>query len=339
MSDLDTTFRENSQALVKKYGAITRTTKSPDGQTFQALYTNGYKCFFKPSGARLEHRDGGKLQIFVDTKGVMKRRDPNNASVLHPFVDDAPAPAPAANGAAKEVTPKAKPAKRPRESESSSDSDSDSESSSGSGSGSDSSSDDKIPAAKRARVAPKPKAPTPAKKTTPKAKPAKAAKKPAPKRKIVADDSSSEEEEAKKDEPVDLNDDTRATLGMIALELAKTMDLGDAAEEERKRLAAEEAKNKKAPKKPSRGRFPANLDALVKKVDTLEASLTKHKANMATKDDTKEVSLSTSKTNYIDPRVCTAWCKRYEVNPKKVYTQTLIDKFKWASGVPETWRF
>ena len=97
----------------------------------------------------------------------------------------------------------------------------------------------------------------------------------------------------------------------------------------------------------------------MKKVETLEASLTKHKANMATKDDTKvtlrltrlllsphppppytqEVSLSTSKTNYIDPRVCTAWCKRFEVNPKKVYTQTLIDKFKWASGVPESWRF
>lgn len=36
------------------------------------------------------------------------------------------------------------------------------------------------------------------------------------------------------------------------------------------------------------------------------------------RDDNKEVSLSTSKINYMDPRVSVAWCKRHEVPVEKV---------------------
>ena len=34
------------------------------------------------------------------------------------------------------------------------------------------------------------------------------------------------------------------------------------------------------------------------------------KQQMKNKEDNKEVSLSTSKINYMDPRVTVAWCKR-----------------------------
>ena len=36
------------------------------------------------------------------------------------------------------------------------------------------------------------------------------------------------------------------------------------------------------------------------------------------RDDNKEVSLSTSKINYMDPRVSVAWCKRHEAPMEKV---------------------
>ncbi len=36
------------------------------------------------------------------------------------------------------------------------------------------------------------------------------------------------------------------------------------------------------------------------------------------RDDNKEVSLGTSKINYMDPRVSVAWCKRHEVPIEKV---------------------
>jgi DNA topoisomerase-1 len=48
------------------------------------------------------------------------------------------------------------------------------------------------------------------------------------------------------------------------------------------------------------------------------------------KDQLKEVSTSTSKVNYIDPRVTLAWCKKVDLDPKKVFSATLRSKFAWA---------
>ena len=56
-------------------------------------------------------------------------------------------------------------------------------------------------------------------------------------------------------------------------------------------------------------------------------------------DDNKEVSLGTSKINYMDPRITVAWCKRNEVPIEKVFSKTLRDKFNWAMAVPPEWEF
>lgn len=48
------------------------------------------------------------------------------------------------------------------------------------------------------------------------------------------------------------------------------------------------------------------------------------------KDQLKEVSTSTSKVNYIDPRVTLAWCKKVDLDYKKVFSATLRSKFAWA---------
>jgi DNA topoisomerase-1 len=48
------------------------------------------------------------------------------------------------------------------------------------------------------------------------------------------------------------------------------------------------------------------------------------------KNDSKEFALGTSKTNYNDPRITVAWCKKNEVRVEKVFTNTHLSKFLWA---------
>ncbi len=60
---------------------------------------------------------------------------------------------------------------------------------------------------------------------------------------------------------------------------------------------------------------------------------------MKNKDENKEVSLGTSKTNYIDPRVTVAWCKRNEVPIEKCFTSQLKSKYRWAMSVGPDWKF
>jgi DNA topoisomerase-1 len=53
----------------------------------------------------------------------------------------------------------------------------------------------------------------------------------------------------------------------------------------------------------------------------------------------KNVSLGTSKTNYIDPRIIFAFIKKYDLPPEKLFTKTLLDRFKWAQEVDKNYRF
>jgi DNA topoisomerase-1 len=53
----------------------------------------------------------------------------------------------------------------------------------------------------------------------------------------------------------------------------------------------------------------------------------------------KNVSLGTSKQNYIDPRIIFAFIKKYEIPPEKIFTESLIKRFEWASIVDKDFRF
>jgi DNA topoisomerase-1 len=57
------------------------------------------------------------------------------------------------------------------------------------------------------------------------------------------------------------------------------------------------------------------------------------------KVELKNVSLGTSKINYIDPRITIAFLKKHNIKIEKVFSQTLIDKFFWAMDVDEKWTF
>lgn len=57
------------------------------------------------------------------------------------------------------------------------------------------------------------------------------------------------------------------------------------------------------------------------------------------KMELKNLSLSTSKTNYIDPRITVSFFKKHKLPLEKIFSQTLRDKFFWAMDIPENWNF
>jgi len=85
----------------------------------------------------------------------------------------------------------------------------------------------------------------------------------------------------------------------------------------------------------------AAKDAIKKKIATLEARLHNHETQKQIKQKLAGVALSTSKVNYLDPRITVSWCKKWNNFPlSKVFNKSLITKFKWAiDEVDEDWRF
>ena len=71
----------------------------------------------------------------------------------------------------------------------------------------------------------------------------------------------------------------------------------------------------------------------------IDAKIKLLKIKMETKSKMKNVSLGTSKTNYIDPRIIFAFMKKFEIPVEKLFTKTLEDRFDWASGVDKNYRF
>ena len=57
------------------------------------------------------------------------------------------------------------------------------------------------------------------------------------------------------------------------------------------------------------------------------------------KIELKSYSLTTSKTNYIDPRITVAFFKKHNLPIEQAFTKALIDKFFWAMDVPKDWKF
>ncbi len=53
----------------------------------------------------------------------------------------------------------------------------------------------------------------------------------------------------------------------------------------------------------------------------------------------KNVSLGTSKQNYIDPRIIFAFIKKYDIPPEKLFTTKLLSRFQWASKVDADYKF
>jgi len=75
------------------------------------------------------------------------------------------------------------------------------------------------------------------------------------------------------------------------------------------------------------------VNAIQKKIDT-------RKRQIESKSDTLSVAITTSKTNYIDPRILISWGKENELPLTKIYTPVLLKKFSWAvNTIEEDWDY
>jgi len=75
------------------------------------------------------------------------------------------------------------------------------------------------------------------------------------------------------------------------------------------------------------------------KASKIETKIKTLKLKKETKLKMKNVSLGTSKNNYIDPRIIFAFIKKFKIPPEKLFTKVLIKRFEWASKVDSDFKF
>ena len=75
------------------------------------------------------------------------------------------------------------------------------------------------------------------------------------------------------------------------------------------------------------------------KVVKITTKIKLYKLKKETKNKMKNVSLGTSKNNYIDPRIIFSFIKKFNIPPEKLFTKQLIERFKWASNVDKDYKF
>jgi DNA topoisomerase-1 len=75
------------------------------------------------------------------------------------------------------------------------------------------------------------------------------------------------------------------------------------------------------------------------KTKNIKDKIKNMKSKMSVVKEMKNISLGTSKMNYIDPRISVAFMKKHNVDVNKIFTKTLQNKFQWAFSVDENFKF
>ena len=75
------------------------------------------------------------------------------------------------------------------------------------------------------------------------------------------------------------------------------------------------------------------------KLKKLQAKLKELKLKKDIKLKMKNISVETSKKNYIDPRIIFTFIKKFEIEPEKLLDDAFIKRFKWASIVDKDFKF
>lgn len=84
----------------------------------------------------------------------------------------------------------------------------------------------------------------------------------------------------------------------------------------------------------------STVEKLKSQIEKVENRILNTSFQLKDKEDNSEVSLGTSKLNYIDPRLTVMFSKKFNVPIEKLFTKTLRDKFTWAiESADEDWRF
>jgi DNA topoisomerase-1 len=75
------------------------------------------------------------------------------------------------------------------------------------------------------------------------------------------------------------------------------------------------------------------------KIKKLKEQIKKYKLEKESKMELKNISLGTSKINYIDPRISVAFLKQNKIPIDIIFKGTIKDKFTWAFDTDENWSF
>ena len=70
-----------------------------------------------------------------------------------------------------------------------------------------------------------------------------------------------------------------------------------------------------------------------------EDKIKKIRVKLDLKQELKNLSLETSKINYIDPRITVSFMKQHDIPIDKIFNKSLQEKFKWAFEVDKTFSF
>lgn len=82
-----------------------------------------------------------------------------------------------------------------------------------------------------------------------------------------------------------------------------------------------------------------NKEKSNEKIKKIDEKIEKEISKKDLKVELKNLSLTTSKMNYIDPRITVAFFKKNKLPLEKIFSPTLMDKFFWAMDIPSTWEF
>lgn len=111
----------------------------------------------------------------------------------------------------------------------------------------------------------------------------------------------------------------------------------------KERIAAIEVEFKRIANERGTGKASLKRERPVEKIEDgiqkLDEKIRTFKLQMDDREAGKEVALGTSKINYLDPRITSAWCKMHDVPIEKLFSKTLVTKFPWAMEVEADWKF
>jgi DNA topoisomerase-1 len=131
-----------------------------------------------------------------------------------------------------------------------------------------------------------------------------------------------------KDQRKELKDHLKSVNGGGSAKKRKRDEVSDSSEDESpKKKKAKKGDEEDTPKKKKLPTDPEKVKAAIEKID---ARIKATELRKQDKDANKEIALGTSKTNYIDPRIVIAWCKKMNLSINKVFTKTIREKFPWA---------
>ena len=75
------------------------------------------------------------------------------------------------------------------------------------------------------------------------------------------------------------------------------------------------------------------------KIEQIKDKINNYKSKKELVKEMKNLSIDTSKANYIDPRITVAFMKRHNLNVDKIFSKALQKKFSWAFDVDDEYKF